>query len=213
MAFVGSDGNGATRPNNFSKWQGNLLVGALAGSMVVRISLDGDKVVSQERMFVRELGRIRDVRSGPDGNVYVLTDAPNGELIRLEPQNSVSSMTIRIQVWDLPIRLFHWLLVLAVIGLFVTGKLGGNWMEWHKRLGYFVLGLVIFRILWGVFGSFHARFVNFVRSPMTVWNYMKALGRKESLHYLGHNPMGAFSVIAMLAIFGFSSCFRAVCGR
>jgi cytochrome b len=114
-------------------------------------------------------------------------------------------MSNRIQVWDLPIRLFHWLLVLAVIGLFVTGKLGGNWMEWHQRLGYFVLGLVIFRILWGIFGSFHARFVNFVRSPMTVWNYMKALGRKESPHYLGHNPMGAFSVIAMLAILGFQA--------
>jgi aldose sugar dehydrogenase len=82
MAFVGSDGNGGARPNNFSKWQGNLLVGALAGQMVVRLTLDGDKVVSQERMFLRELGRIRDVRSGPDGNIYVLNDSP-GELIRL----------------------------------------------------------------------------------------------------------------------------------
>ncbi len=85
MAFIGSDGNGGARASNFPKWQGNLLVGALAGQMVVRLTLDGDKVVSQERMFLRGLGRIRDVRQGPDGNVYVLTDAPNGELIRLEP--------------------------------------------------------------------------------------------------------------------------------
>jgi glucose/arabinose dehydrogenase len=53
--------------------------------MVVRLTLDGDKVVAQERMFVRELGRVRDVRQGPDGNVYIVTDAPDGELIRLEP--------------------------------------------------------------------------------------------------------------------------------
>ena len=69
----------------FAKWQGNLLVGALAGQMVVRITLDGEKVVAQERMFVGKLGRIRDVRQGPDGLVYLLTDSPVGELIRLEP--------------------------------------------------------------------------------------------------------------------------------
>lgn len=85
MAFVGSDGNGSTRPNNFSQWQGNLLVGALAGSMVVRLTLEGDKVIAQERMFERALGRIRDVRAGPDGNIYVLTDSPDGELIRITP--------------------------------------------------------------------------------------------------------------------------------
>lgn len=86
MAFVGSDTNGAVLKNNFSKWQGNLLVGALAGQMVVRLVLDGDKVVSQERLFERVLGRIRDVRQGPDGNIYVLTDSPDGELIRLSPE-------------------------------------------------------------------------------------------------------------------------------
>ena len=83
MAFVGSDGNAGKRPTNFPKWQGNLLVGALVGQMVVRVVLDGDKVVSQERLFERALGRIRDVRQGPDGNIYLLTDSPDGELIRL----------------------------------------------------------------------------------------------------------------------------------
>jgi aldose sugar dehydrogenase len=86
MAFIGSDGNGGKRTNNFPKWQGNMLVGALAGQVVIRLVVAGDKVVSQERLFERELGRIRDVRQGPDGNIYVLTDSPDGELIRLTPE-------------------------------------------------------------------------------------------------------------------------------
>lgn len=85
MAFVGSDGNGGERPTNFPKWKGNALVGALAGQMVVRITLDGDKVVAQERLFTREVGRIRDVRQGPDGNIYLLTDSNDGALLRVEP--------------------------------------------------------------------------------------------------------------------------------
>ena len=85
MAFIGSDGNGGERATNFPKWKGNLLVGALAGQMVVRLTLDGDKVVSQERMFSNALGRIRDVRQGPDGNIYLLTDSTDGALLRVEP--------------------------------------------------------------------------------------------------------------------------------
>ncbi len=125
-----------------------------------------------------------------------------------------------IRVWDLPIRLFHWLLVLAIIGLFVTANLGGNWMEWHQRLGYFVLGLVLFRLVWGFAGSFHARFANFLRGPKVVFAYMKALFRKEAQgetssqllyqphhqpHYVGHNPMGAWSVIVILLAVGFQA--------
>lgn len=85
MAFVGSDGNGVARPTKFPKWQGNVLVGALAGQMLVRMTLAGDKVVSQERMFSNALGRIRDVRNGPDGAIYLLTDSNNGALLRVEP--------------------------------------------------------------------------------------------------------------------------------
>ena len=85
MAFVASDGNGGERPTNFPKWRGNALVGALAGQMLVRIVLDGDTVVAQERMFTNALGRIRDVRQGPDGNIYLLTDASDGALLRVEP--------------------------------------------------------------------------------------------------------------------------------
>ena len=71
--------------NNFPKWKGNLFVGALAKQTLIRLTLKGDKVVSEERMLDGKLGRIRDVRQGPDGNLYVLTDAPEGELIRIEP--------------------------------------------------------------------------------------------------------------------------------
>ncbi len=70
--------------NNFPKWKGNLFVGALAHQSLVRLTLKGDKVVAEERMFEKKLGRIRDVRQGPDGNLYLLTDATDGELIRIE---------------------------------------------------------------------------------------------------------------------------------
>ena len=70
---------------NFPKWKGSLFVGALAKQLLVRVTLDGEKVVGQERLFEGKLGRIRDVREGPDGNLYLLTDSPRGELIRLEP--------------------------------------------------------------------------------------------------------------------------------
>lgn len=71
--------------NAFPKWQGNLFVGALVKQMLVRITLDGDQMVAQERLFEGELGRIRDVRVGPDELIYLLTDSENGKLIRLEP--------------------------------------------------------------------------------------------------------------------------------
>lgn len=70
----------------FPKWRGNLFVGALAGQMLVRITLDGEKVVSQERLFEKRLGRIRDVREGPDGMIYLLTDGRNGALLRVAPK-------------------------------------------------------------------------------------------------------------------------------
>jgi len=113
-----------------------------------------------------------------------------------------------VRVWDLPIRVFHWTLVLAIIGLFVTGKIGGNWMEWHKRLGFFVLGLILFRLLWGVVGSPSARFSQFVRGPSVVIGYIRYLRGLHGGHAnptLGHNPLGAWSVLAMLAVVGFQA--------
>jgi cytochrome b len=105
-----------------------------------------------------------------------------------------------IRVWDLPIRLFHWLLVLSVVGLFVTGKLGGNWLEWHKLLGFFTLGLLVFRVVWGGVGNEHARFANFVRGPRAIIAYLR-----HGTHAVGHNPLGALSVLAMLAVLLFQA--------
>ena len=108
-----------------------------------------------------------------------------------------------VRVWDIPVRLFHWLLVLAILGLFITANLGGNWMEWHKKLGFFVLGLILFRVMWGLVGNHHARFVNFVRGPATVLQYAKGLLKPDSNHTIGHNPLGAWSVLALLAVLAF----------
>jgi cytochrome b len=104
-------------------------------------------------------------------------------------------------VWDWPLRAFHWLLVLSIIALYVTGKMGGNWMEWHQRVGYFALGLMMFRLLWGFAGGHHARFVNFVRGPRAVLRYLKG----TAAHSTGHNPLGALSVLAMLAVVSFQA--------
>ena len=71
--------------DQFPRWRGNLFVGALRGQMLVRLRLDGDKVVGEERLLINTLGRIRDVRQGPDGFLYLLTDAKDGRLVRLEP--------------------------------------------------------------------------------------------------------------------------------
>lgn len=110
-----------------------------------------------------------------------------------------------IFVWDVPVRLFHWLLVTSILMLFITGKTGGNYMEWHKKIGYFVIGLILFRVVWGFVGSYHARFKNFVRSPSAVISYGKSLFKKDSPQYVGHNPMGALSVLALIAALGFQT--------
>lgn len=104
----------------------------------------------------------------------------------------------RIRVWDLPTRLFHWALVTCVAGLFVTGYIGGGAMDWHARIGYAVLSLLLFRLVWGVVGGHWSRFRTFVYSPLSVINYLR--GRPHPDHLVGHNPLGAGSVFAMLAV-------------
>lgn len=109
-----------------------------------------------------------------------------------------------IRVWDLPIRLFHWLLVIGIVLSFITVKIGGNAMEFHARVGYCVLALIVFRICWGLIGSHHARFINFVPSPKGLISYLS--GKTQA--GLGHNPLGALSVLALL----FSVGLQAVTG-
>ena len=106
-------------------------------------------------------------------------------------------MSYKTRVWDLPTRLFHWALVACVVGLVISGNVGGNAMTWHFRFGYGVLSLLLFRIVWGLVGGRWSRFSSFIYAPATVINYMKGRGKPE--HSVGHNPMGAGSVFALLA--------------
>lgn len=103
--------------------------------------------------------------------------------------------TPHVQVWDLPTRLFHWSLAGLVIGAFVTAKLGGGAMVWHGRLGLAIIGLLAFRLAWGVVGSTYARFGQFVRGPAAIRAYLR--GEWQGL---GHNPLGALSVLALLGV-------------
>jgi len=105
-----------------------------------------------------------------------------------------------IRIWDLPTRLFHWILVLLVSFSIVSAKIGGNWLDWHMRSGYCILTLVLFRIMWGFAGSHHARFANFVRPPRAVLSYLNEMRNGSASAQAGHNPLGALSVVAVLAV-------------
>jgi len=103
------------------------------------------------------------------------------------------------RIWDLPTRLFHWVLVLLVAFSIVSAEIGGNWLDWHMRSGYCILALVLFRIIWGFAGSHHARFANFIRSPAAVLAYVRGLAGGTAPPQAGHNPLGALSVVALVA--------------
>ena len=103
----------------------------------------------------------------------------------------------RIKLWDLPTRLFHWLLALLVIAAVISGKIGGNAIIWHGRIGVAILGLLVFRIAWGLVGSTYSRFSSFLPTPASLAAYVR--GQWQGL---GHNPLGALSVITLLALLG-----------
>lgn len=104
-----------------------------------------------------------------------------------------------VRIWDLPTRLFHWALAGLVITSIITAKLGGNAMDWHVRSGYAILALVLFRVLWGFAGSRHARFASFVVHPRTALRYAHDIAARAEKRCAGHNPLGSYSIIAMLA--------------
>ena len=106
----------------------------------------------------------------------------------------------RIPIWDVPVRLFHWVLALLVVCSFTTGKLGGGWMEWHIRSGYCILTLLVFRLAWGLVGSSSARFAGFVRGPRAALAYARDLAARRVPHLAGHNPLGGWMVLLMLAM-------------
>lgn len=101
----------------------------------------------------------------------------------------------KIYLWDLPLRLFHWLLAVSIVAAVVTGKVGGNWIEWHGKLGLFIVGLLAFRLVWGFAGSTYARFAQFFPTPGKLAAYLN--GQWQGL---GHNPLGALSVFGLLGV-------------
>jgi len=101
----------------------------------------------------------------------------------------------RIRLWDLPLRIFHWGLLLAVSVAIATGLSGGDWMEVHGLAGLSIVGLLAFRLSWGLWGSATARFGNFLPTPRSLLDYLR--GRWSTI---GHNPLGALSVVALLGV-------------
>ncbi|MCQ8115863.1 cytochrome b/b6 domain-containing protein [Methylomonas rosea] len=100
-----------------------------------------------------------------------------------------------VAVWDIFIRIFHWSLVIAFTVAYFTSE---EENAWHIYAGYTVLSLIIFRILWGVIGSRHARFSDFVCSPRGVYDYIRELRASSAKRYIGHNPLGGWMVLALL---------------
>ena len=104
------------------------------------------------------------------------------------------------KVWDLPVRVMHWSLVLAVTGAWLTRELEGDWFAWHVRCGYAVLLLAATRIVWGFVGTRHARFSDFVRGPRAILRYLREGTGADGQRIVGHNPLGALMVLALLAM-------------
>lgn len=119
------------------------------------------------------------------------------------PAAATAAPPRRVRVWDLPTRLFHWVLVASMIGSFVTIKIGGNLTAWHFRFGYLALTLVLFRLAWLFVGGRYARLGALLPRPGAALDYLR--GRWDTRGRPGHNPLGSLSVIAMLASVGFQA--------
>ena len=104
-----------------------------------------------------------------------------------------------VRIWDLPTRLFHWALVALVALQYASGEFGWLPMRWHYLLGYATLALILFRVLWGFAGSETSRFGSFLRGPRAVFRYLVDLSRGAETRMHGHNPLGGWSVVSMLA--------------
>src|SRR5512139_865678 len=102
-------------------------------------------------------------------------------------------------VWDLPTRAFHWLLAVSFVGAFVTSD-SERLRDVHMLLGYSAVGLVAFRLLWGIVGTRYARFASFPLSPRRVVDYLKSIITFSPRHYFGHNPAGSWAILGMLAL-------------
>ena len=112
---------------------------------------------------------------------------------------SQPSESVRILVWDWPVRVFHWLTVLSFAGAYLTAE-SERWRLVHITLGYTLGGLFAFRLVWGVVGTHYALFSNFVRGPSAIFQYLKSLRSQRPEHHLGHNPAGAVAIVLLLSL-------------
>ena len=110
-----------------------------------------------------------------------------------------ANSTSRIVVWDLPVRVFHWLMVFCFAGAYVTAE-SEYWRLAHVTLGYTLGALVAFRLVWGVMGTRYARFSSFIRGPAAVARYVRSLMGASPEHHLGHNPAGAVAIVLLLVL-------------
>jgi len=106
-----------------------------------------------------------------------------------------------VLVWDAPVRVFHWLMVLSFAGAYLTAE-SERWRLLHVTLGYTMAGLLAFRLVWGLVGTRHARFASFVRGPASVLRYLRSLVNAQPEHHVGHNPAGALAIVALLGLTG-----------
>jgi cytochrome b len=104
----------------------------------------------------------------------------------------------RVRVWDMPTRLFHWLIVALVAAAYTTSRL--NWMQWHGWTGETLLAALIFRLLWGFVGSDTARFSHFLGSPKAATRYLRRWLIREPDHQIGHNPAGGWMILLLLLL-------------
>ena len=109
----------------------------------------------------------------------------------------MDNITTKIKVWDAPVRVFHWLMVLSFAGAYLSAE-SERWRLLHVTLGYTLGGLVAFRLVWGLAGTRYARFANFVRGPQAVLTYLRSLRKGQPQHHLGHNPAGAVAIVLLL---------------
>lgn len=114
----------------------------------------------------------------------------------------------KIRVWDAPVRLFHWALVILIAVSYFTGRWGGDWMKFHFWSGYAILTLILFRIAWGFVGSTTARFSDFVKGPSAAFRHLRELLGRDGPHDAGHNPMGGIMVVVLL----FATLLQATAG-
>jgi cytochrome b len=109
-------------------------------------------------------------------------------------------MKNKLLVWDLPVRLFHWSLVISLFAAWYTSDGERNLIDWHLKIGYFILGLIIFRIIWGIFGTRYARFTQFIPDKKALSHYLKNFRQEKNYTTVGHNPLGGLMVVLMLML-------------